>query len=175
MIETAPIMSDRALELRREFDRSFAEPAQTSVAETADFIAVRLGENTYALRMAEIGGLYADLAITPCPSPLPELLGLAGLRSALTPVYDLAALLGHSASAGRWLVLAKGGQAAFAFDAFEDHFRVGLEAVALQQEMDTQRYVTAAVRHREQALPVIDLPSLVAAIRRRLPNSHSKD
>src|SRR5689334_19841174 len=119
MTDTASAIGERALELRQQFDRSFAEPVRRTVIETDDFIAVRLGAETFAIRVAEIAGLHAGLAITPCPSPLPELLGLAGLRGALIPVYGLAALLGLSAVAEpRWIVIAAGREAAFAFDGF---------------------------------------------------------
>jgi len=44
--------------------------------------------------MAEVSGLFADKKVTRLPSPVSELSGIAGLRGAVLPVYDLAMLLG---------------------------------------------------------------------------------
>ena len=65
------------------------------------------GGAPFAFRLAEIAGVAVDRKLTSLPSPVPELLGLAGLRGRLVPVYSLTALLGGTpeGTAGRWLVL----------------------------------------------------------------------
>lgn len=161
-------VSRRAVALRDAFDRSFAEPARTGVGEMVDFISIRLGGELHAVRMTDIAGLHAGLKVTPAPTAVPQFLGLAGLRGVLTPVYDLAALLGHSAAAGRWVMLASGRELAFAFEAFDRHFRVPVTDMHAPsaETIASPRTAWIAV-HEGRAQPVVDIPSIVAAIKSR--------
>jgi purine-binding chemotaxis protein CheW len=161
------ILSSRATEFREAFDRSFAEPVQTGIRETIDLILFRVGGAMHAIRIAEISGLYADVKITPCPSAIVELRGLAGFRGTLTPVYDLAALLGYKMSPARWIVLAKDRAVALAFDAFESHFRVEPAGIASQQSSSASRHVHEIARQADAAWPIVDIHSVVVAIKAR--------
>jgi purine-binding chemotaxis protein CheW len=158
-------LSARAANLRRAFDQSFAEPVETAARETIDFISIRLGGDAHAIRMTEIAGLFADVTITPCPSPIPEIRGLAGFRGTLTPVYDLGMLLGYPMSSARWLVLTEGRTLALALDQFEGHFRI--EPAALASRQESSPLVRGIARQGDLAWPVIDIPALVAAIKAR--------
>ncbi|MGE3547439.1 MAG: chemotaxis protein CheW, partial [Kofleriaceae bacterium] len=124
-------MTDRltitADELRRAFDRDFARAAGAPTAGE-DVLAIQCGGDPYAIRLAEVAGLHAHLTIEPVPSPVRELTGVAALRGALVPIYDLAALLGYPACNGRWSVVAGGRSMGFAFDRFESHARVPVDA-----------------------------------------------
>jgi chemotaxis signal transduction protein len=113
--------------------------------------------------------------VTPCPSSFSEFLGLAAFRGALTPVYDLAALCGYPAGEARWLLLAKGGEIAFAFATFEKHFRIERSAVAaLQQDMGG-RYTSGVAARADTALPIISLSSVIADLADRIgARPHSK-
>jgi purine-binding chemotaxis protein CheW len=120
----------KAEELRREFDGSFAL-ARTASPEHEDILAIQFGGDPHALRLADIAGLFVDRPITPLPSRRPEVLGLAGFRGAILPVFDLAAVLGYTASrAPRWLVVAAAAPIAFAFEALIGHHRVDRRAVS---------------------------------------------
>ena len=174
MTATEAIGLDRAQELRREFDRSFAEPFHAANRDVVDFIAIKLAGDPYAIRMADISGLFAGVKITPVPSPLSELRGIAGFRGALTPVYDLAALLGYPPSHARWVALANGGALGFAFDAFEGHFRIEPSAIAAHENGLASRHVREIARQADAGWPIIDIPSVVAAIRKRLPQATAK-
>ena len=125
--------------------------------------------------MSEIAGVFDAVKVTPCPGPLPELVGLAGFRGVLTPVYDLAALLGYPAGANRWVMLVSGRTLAFAFDAFEGHFRIEPAALASQQGKAGSQYVHQVARHGTEAWPIIDLPTVVATIRSRAAASAYKE
>lgn len=122
----------RVEELRRAFDRAFADPPATAVTRFEELLAIGLGDAPFALRLREVAGLFADKPITRVPSPIPELLGIAGFRGVAVPVYDLRALLGlGSAERPRWtlLVTAKGATApgptvALAFERFDGLLRV---------------------------------------------------
>ncbi|HWA19630.1 MAG TPA: chemotaxis protein CheW [Devosia sp.] len=168
MTQPLPQISERALAMRHAFDQSFAEPVRTAATDTADFVALRLGDETYAVAMEEIGGLHADVAVTPCPSPFPEFIGLAAFRGALTPVYDLASICGYPPATARWLLLAKGGAVAFAFAAFDSHFRIERSAIAVREQTASARYTTAVAARNGQALPIISLSSIVSGIADRV-------
>jgi purine-binding chemotaxis protein CheW len=169
MNSPGPQISERALEMRHAFDRSFAAPVVTITVETADFIAIRLGEDSYAIAMEEIGGLHTDVAVTYCPSGFSEFVGLAAFRGVLTPVYDLAALCGYPAAAAvRWLLLAKGGAAAFVFATFETHFRLERSAIAARQEGMSGRHTAGVAARAGHALPIISLSSVLADLADRI-------
>jgi purine-binding chemotaxis protein CheW len=159
----------RAEQLAAAFDRSFAEARRAPEGDAGEFLAVRVAGERHAIRLAEIGGLHPVRAVTRLPGPLPALIGLAGLRGVLVPVYDLALLLGGAAAGeARWMVLAGTAEAAFAFEGFEGQFRAPNGAVSAsgQDGEDALRQVVASAGG---PLPLISIPSLVATLRRRLP------
>jgi purine-binding chemotaxis protein CheW len=113
-----------AAELAAQFDRSFAL-AHPETAPQLDVIAIELAGERYALRITDIASLAVDRAITRVPTTRAGLLGIAGFRGVLVPVFDLAAILGHPpAPAARWLVIAASAPIAFAFERFGGHLRV---------------------------------------------------
>jgi chemotaxis signal transduction protein len=162
----------RLLELRESFDRSFSEPLAREVEPMLDLLAIRVGRESYALRLSEIAALEADRTITSVPSEHPELLGIAGVRGAVVAVFDLASLLDLPRPDGaRWLVLAKGTPLAFAFNAFDGQLRVRREAIA-SAEAGQVGPVRDMVRKpgetgQNTALPLIDIPTLVAMLEGR--------
>jgi purine-binding chemotaxis protein CheW len=166
-------VSERAAQLRRDFDRSFAEPPAGRPAAPVDLLAIRLGTEPYALRLSEIAGLFADKKLTRLPDSVPEFLGLAGFRGSVVPVYDLRVLLGHAGGeAPRWLVIAVAGMVALAFDGFDGHLRLGQEGIAQPEPGIAKRpHVRALARPGDDrsALagtlrPIVDLASVVEAI-----------
>ena len=173
MSDVQSVLAGHAEDLRRAFDRSFAEPVAGDVRQSVDFISLRLGGDLHAARMSQIDGLFAAVKVTPCPSPLAELVGIAGFRGALTPVYDLAQLLGYARSAGRWTILTADRAVALAFDDFEGHFRVEPSAIAGSHSNTTTRYVHQIARSANSAWPIVDIPSVVAAITARATTATS--
>jgi chemotaxis signal transduction protein len=142
--------SSRAAELRDAFDRSFTQAPSPEAGAVENLLAIRLGANPYALRLSDVSGLFADKNTTWLPSPVPELLGMAGIRGTVLPVYDLGMLLGcPRAAAPRWLVVAAGAPVALAFEAFDGYMSV--RAGGIEQQVQT----------------VIDLHSILEQIRNR--------
>jgi chemotaxis signal transduction protein len=118
---------NQAQDLRRAFDQGFAEPARPFTQGTETLLGFRLGGEAYAVRAREIAGLLADQRIVPLPSPVPELIGIAGLRGEIVPVYDLRALLGYAGdrTAGRWIILAGSGPlVGLAFDQLDGRLSI---------------------------------------------------
>jgi purine-binding chemotaxis protein CheW len=166
-------LAHRAAELRRGFDLGFADPPPAlDAAPEIDFLACRVGAEPYAIRLAEVGGLHVGKKITRLPGGPPAQLGVAGFRSAVLPVYDLARLLGHAGSATpRWVIVVAHTPMALAFDAFEFHLRapatalVTEEAGAPARDGTQHRHVHEFVRSRDMVRPVIHLQSIIDAIR----------
>jgi chemotaxis signal transduction protein len=161
--------STRALELRHSFDSSFTQPARTESAELEDLLTIQAGEGAWALRLAQVAGIFAGKAVTPLPSPVPALLGIAGFRAAIVPVYDLGALLGRAGvGSPRWLVLTASEPVALAFDQFDGHLRVPREVIAAEQGAEPSAgRVRQVVRDADLARPIVDIPAVLDAIRRQ--------
>jgi purine-binding chemotaxis protein CheW len=161
---------EHAPELRRAFDRSFAEPPAGEVAPAEGFLAVQVGGDAYALRLREVIGLFKDRRVIPLPSPLPGLLGIAGFRGSVVPVYDLRSLLGYrqAEESPRWLVLTSPSDlVGLGFDAFEGQLSARREDVAAASRGVARAYVSQAVRGSGLVRPIVDVASVVEAIRSR--------
>jgi chemotaxis signal transduction protein len=157
----------RAAVLRHEFDRSFAAPSFASKSAIEDLLAIRLGAHDFALRLSEIAGLFADKKITPVPGGGVALLGIAGFRRSIVPVYDLRKLMGiPGSSAPRWLVIAAVSPVALAFETFEGQLRVSLDAIAAEHAQTKAHNHTQGFVQSDKILrPIIHLPSLLHAIK----------
>jgi chemotaxis signal transduction protein len=165
----------RLADLRTDFDRSFADPPRAEVAGHDDLLAVRAGGVRYALRLTQAAGLFPDRPVTRLPGPLPALLGVAGFRGAIVPVYDLAAVLGtRSTAAGsretgnvpRWLVLAAGNPpVALAFEALDGHLRMPRdELVEDSAGHGPHGCLRGMVPLPGGARPIVDVPAVRAAV-----------
>ena len=158
--------------LRDEFDRSFADGLAEARSEHLDFLAIRVAGDPYALRLSEVQSLHTDRTLVEAPSLVPGLLGMAGFRGVLAPIYDFAPLLGYGQrSAAEWLVLARNdAPIGFAFEHFDAHLRVEPDRVSIA-ELGAEGALRGAVQHGARALPLIHLPSLIEGIARRIKAS----
>lgn len=154
------VKANTASDLRKAFDRIFAEPPAPAAEATADYLGICIGGAPYAVALTEIGAVFADRKIAPLPSGARELLGVAGVRGDIVPVFGLAALLGTSGGdRPRWLVLAAGGQAGFAFDALDGHLRIPVAAIALSA--NPGGFVRANAVIGNEARPIVSIASLM--------------
>ena len=155
----------RVAELRRSFDRAFAEPPPARADDVQGFVQIRVGPHPYAVRVSEISGLHADRRVVPVPTPLPELRGITSLRAGLFPVYGLRVLLGHAATsdATRWLLTA--GEIGLAFDDFEGHARVDESSIAQAHGDGARAHVREMVRIAGALRPVLSVASVVSSIK----------
>jgi len=170
MTDPDPPDTSRAAALRTAFDRSFAEPHPAEAPPMENLLAIRLGPAPYGLRLAEIAGLYRDRRVTPLPGAMPALLGVAGFRGTVLPVYDLARLVGGASAAHpRLLAIAKEASVAFAFDRLDSHERIALDLIVQHLPGPGQwRHVQGRVRLGGLMRPIVDLPSILAALRDEL-------
>lgn len=164
--------SGKVAELRRHFDSSFALPLTASAPDLEDVLLVRVGGDGYAIRLRELAGLVARRPIVPVPSPASGLLGLAGIRGEIVPVFGLSSLLGYGddAETPPWLVLSAGpGSLAFGFFAFEGFVRLPKASLhPTAGAVATRPYVAEFVITDAEPRAVIAVPLLVSTIRNRL-------
>ncbi|HEY1797501.1 MAG TPA: chemotaxis protein CheW [Stellaceae bacterium] len=159
----------RAASLREAFDRSFSEPLRTGAVVAEEMLGIRLGAEAYALPLSDIAGLFADRKVVPLPGAGTVQLGIVGFRSEIVPVYDLQVLLGHpSTGSARWLVLAAAAPVAFAFAAQEGRLSIPPEAIVDQSDGLPGGHVRHLVHMSGSVRRVIDLSSVLKAIRREV-------
>jgi purine-binding chemotaxis protein CheW len=166
MIEMTPGIADRAAQLRRDFDRTFAQSIQVDTTEEEDLLGIRLGEQACAIRLSEIAGIHMGKKVTRVPGAHAALWGIAGFRGLLLPVYDLQQLLGHArAEAPRWLVIAAAAPLALAFAAFEGRLRVPLRDILPHtKQADTAVYARDVVRTGNVTRSILHLPSILETL-----------
>jgi purine-binding chemotaxis protein CheW len=166
-------LEERAVDLRRAFDRSFAEPVRRLDVHTENLLAIRLGDDPYALRLSEITGLFADKRVSAMPSGVRALLGIAGFRGAILPVYDLRILLGYApSSVARWLVVAAKRPVAFAFDALDGHLRLARDAIATDAQAHHEH--VGEIACLPEPRPIVRLASVLEAVERSTRDIHTK-
>ncbi|WIM93679.1 chemotaxis protein CheW [Actinoplanes oblitus] len=171
-------MTDRMLSrverLRADFDHSFSVPARTLDDEAVELLAVGAGGRAYALRLSQTSGLYPDRPVTPLPTTVPALRGLAGFAGVVVPVYDLAALLGHAiAEEPRWLVLATGTPPlALAFHQLDHHVRVPVADVVDGSGTTSRSCLRGMVRLPDGDRPIVDVPATRALAHRMAGHEH---
>jgi chemotaxis signal transduction protein len=164
-------LDTRAAALRQAFDQTFAAPpTRGTEAERLAFLAIGVGGDHYALRLAEVAELFADKRVVPLPSQSPDLLGIASFRGALVAVYDLRLLLGYPAAAPpRWLVLAAQDAAVgLAFDQLDGYIDAALDALAPMVGTERARpHLAETLRDADLIRPVIRAASILDMIGRR--------
>jgi purine-binding chemotaxis protein CheW len=155
--------------LRQAFDAQFARRPDGDTVDHDELAAIRVGDLRCALRLAEIAGLFADRPVTPLPSAVPELLGVAAVRDAVFPVFDLGRLLGRpGAGSPRWLVLTTAEPTvALAFDAYDGQLHVPASAVAAA-DGDGPAHTSEVVHQGGVLRPVISIASIHEALKGRL-------
>lgn len=167
-----PLTASRVAELRRVFDEARAAPfASGSEEQTESLLAIRLSGEAYAIKVREITGLANRKRIVPVPSPIPELLGLAGVRGVLVPVYSLQGLLGLAALSDEpdWLALCGREEPfALAFSGFEGYLRIPKSQLHPVERKDAMRmHIRQVVRAQGALRAVVSVPLIGEAIQGR--------
>jgi chemotaxis signal transduction protein len=174
-MSSLPLIAEKLAELRDAFDQTRALPMFSGTEEhTENFLAVRVSRDPYAIRVSEISGVSTDRNIIAIPTPFPELLGVAGIRGALVPVYSLAGVLGYAADAEqtRWLALCGIEEpVALAFSGFEGYLQIPLRQLYSVEQKDAARiHVRHMVRSADVIRAVVSIPLIREAIQARCGN-----
>jgi len=158
-------MTTRADELRDAFDGGFAAPPSAPDTGYGDVLCVRVGGEPYAIRLGDIASLHARLRIIGVPTAAPELIGVAAIRSAVVPIYDLAIALGMpGAAATPWIAVHRDGTAGFAFEGFEGHARIPERSVSAGAQ---RGHLVGQVAVGGQPRSIVDLASVLSALETR--------
>ena len=175
---TDSIEGSKAAQLRQAFDRSFALPPSPAPPENQDLLMIRVAGDPYAIRLCDIAEIVTDRSVVSLPSVTPDLLGLAGIRGGIVPVFGLSSILGYGPDSGspRWMVLCGAEDPiALAFSDFEGYLR--LPASALYADDNVRRtgehvkYVNQVASTPDGARAVISMALIMATIRNRI-NQH---
>ena len=163
----------RVTDLRSSFDGSFAD-ARGSEEAREKFLAVRAGGTRLAFRLLELSSVAVDRGVTPAPSPLPELVGIAGVRGRLVPVYSLSVLIGgeRAGAPSRWLVLVADGQVGLAVDEFEGYVFGRKADVA--STAGVAAHCPETLRIGSAGYGVLDVTSLVKEISSRVASARPR-
>jgi chemotaxis signal transduction protein len=164
-------MVERAADLRRAFDQSFSEPPVGLAGDTESLLAFQAGGHAYAVRLAEISGLFADRTIVRLPSRVSEFLGVAGLRHDVVPLYSLRTLLGHEMGGDppRWLIIARAAHpVAFAFEQFEGFLQLPPSALLPAKDAATATHLQATIGLGDGMRGVVSISSLLKRIEERI-------
>lgn len=166
-----PSVENSAAALRSAFDLSFAAPPAQALQEVEDLLAIRVAGHPYAIRLGDITGIVAGRSVVPVPAVTPDLLGLAGIRGAVTPVFGLTTILGYGPATGatRWMILCGAEDSiALAFSDFEGYLRVPKSYLHADESLrSTHQYVNEVASTDGAIRAVISIPLIVAAIRNR--------
>ena len=169
----------RAVEMRRAFDHGFAAPPRAEAPPQLDLLAIRCADHGFALPLSEVLAVYTERKIVPAPSPVPELLGLVGVRGLVAPAYDLRSLLGYGAGAApRWLALLRAPEPfAIGFELFEQHLRVPTTDViaASDDGGGAHPFARGSVKLATGPRPLIDLTALFAAVTARRKSAPERE
>ena len=172
-----------AAQLRQAFDGTFALPPSPASPEVEDLLTMRVAGDPYAIRLLDIAGIVTGRKVVCVPSVTPDLLGLAGIRGGIVPVFGLSSILGYAPDPGspRWLILC-GAQdpIALAFSDFEGHLRLPTSALHVDEnyraKREQVRYVNQVASTPQGVRPVISIARIVATIRNRMgQHSQTKD
>lgn len=166
--------ASRASDMRKAFDRAFAEPPPRQAEEAADYLGIRVGGSAYAVALSEIGAVFADKTIAPLASSARELLGVAGVRGDIVPIFALGAMLGlGGGDKARWLVLAAGGRAGFAFDALDGHLRI--PRASITASASPTGFVRANAVIGKEARPIVSIASIMEHLEQRAGRNGHKE
>lgn len=157
-----------AAELGREFDLSFSRAAELERPAEEKLLVLGLGSRRFAVRSRDVRAIVRTPRIARVPSPLPALLGIAGVRGEILAVFDLAKLLGvgDDEQGLRWSLLAGDAErAALAFPHFERFERVPSAAVARADAGELRvAFVEEVVRLNGEVLPIVGVERLLAGL-----------
>ena len=158
-------MSTHAHELRTAFDAEFAAALPSPESGRCDVLCIQVAGEPYAVRLGDVASLHAGLRVVALPARAPELLGVAAIRAAVVPIYNLAVVLGMSgAAAQRWAVVHRAGTAGFAFERYDGHVRIAETAISAASRSGP---IAGQLVVAGQPRLVIDLDSVVEANEKR--------
>ncbi|MGH7142717.1 MAG: chemotaxis protein CheW [Planctomycetota bacterium] len=175
----AALGADASLQaLKAAFDRSFAQHPAPPTTGQEHLLAVRIGGDPYALRVADIVAIAHAGRIVPVPSPTPELVGLSGLRGELIALYHLGMLLGYprGSAAPRWFVqVGDPDTIGLVFDRFEGYLLADATQRSAPAVGQPRRdHIDEVIRLGAEVHSVISIDSVLKTVRKLVEAGRSK-
>jgi purine-binding chemotaxis protein CheW len=172
------IEDNMAAQLRQAFDRTFALPPSGAPPETEDLLTIRVAGDPYAIRLLDTAEIVTERSVVSVPTVTPDLLGLAGIRGGIVPVFSLSSILGYPPDnrSPRGMIICKSEEPiALAFSDFEGYLRLPASALHADENFRATRehvkYVNQVASTPDGVRAVISIPLIMAAIRNRI-NQH---
>lgn len=163
--------SNSAAELARAFDGRFAAAPPERAGPVERLLVIGVGETRAAIRLRDLASLCPAPRIARVPGGAPGLVGIAGVRGRVVPVFDLAAVADReSAPRGpAYLAIAAGDTPVGLL------FRGAIEYVEVPgAEVDDARHLLRGAVHLAGAARVagtlvrlLDVPGITAEIAAR--------
>lgn len=177
------IERNKAAQLRQAFDHSFALPPSADSPEVQDLLMIRVAGDPYAIRLLDITEIVTGRSVVSVPTIKPGLLGLAGIRGGIVPVFCLSSILGYGPASGspRWMVLCGAEEPiALAFSDFEGYLRLPTSALHADENFSATtaktKYVSQVARTTDGVRAVISIQLIMATIRNRIsPHRPTKE
>lgn len=159
-------MSTRVDELRRAFDEAFTREVAAPEPSVA-LLAIEVGGEAMTVAVADVASVQRLANVRALPGAPRELLGLAGLRGRVLPVYDLGALLGRASEAStlRWIVCVGAPMVGLAFAQLEGQRRIPQREIS--PPPPGARFARGVVRVDGALRTLVDLPSVAEDLRTR--------
>lgn len=169
------IEGNKAAQLRQAFDRTFALPPSGVSPEAEDLLTIRVAGDPYAIRLLDIAEIVTERRVVSVPAVTPDLLGLAGIRGGIVPVFGLSSILGYGPDPGppRWMIICGAEEPiALAFSDFEGYLRLPASALHADENFRATRehakYVSQIASTPDGVCAVISIPFIMATIRNRI-------
>ena len=169
------IEGDKAAQLRQAFDRTFALPPSLASPEVEDLLMISVAGDPYAIRLLDIAEILSQRRVVSVPSVTSDLLGLAGIRGGIVPVFGLSSILGYGPDSGspRWMILCGSDEPiALAFSDFEGYLRLPTSALHADENFRATRervkYVNQVASTPGGPRAVISIALIMATIRNRI-------
>ena len=175
--------TDTAAQLREAFDSSFALPPSLASQEVEDLLTIRLAGDPYAIRLLDITEIVTGRKVIPVPAVTQDVLGLAGIRGGIVPVFGLSSILGYGTDPGspRWMILCGAEEPiALAFSDFEGYLRLPTSGLHADENFSATtaktKYVSQVARTTDGVRAVISIQLIMATIRNRIsPHRPTKE
>lgn len=166
-----PALDARVVELRRAFDQTFAaRPAEASRGHV-DLLALRVGGDPYVVFLRDVSGILRAPRIASVPGAPADVIGVAGVRGSVVPVFALASLLGQTVQEPpRWLLTCDIDEPlAFAVAAIDGYLQLPDSRLHTPADHAEERPHVSQVAETDAGIrPVINIAHIVAGIRARV-------
>lgn len=154
---------DQLTDIALAFDSAFQREPEPPKPLEEGLLVVNAGGLRYGLRCSELHAIVRDKKITALPGSPSGILGLAGFRGQLVPVFSLASQLGQPPDdSPRWLAVvssSEGAKIAFAFEALIR--QVPIASQALLSDSSTSLIESFWAEDGEEPLAVLSFPTLL--------------